>query len=500
MSERAKAIRVLVASTVAFAVCFAAWMLNGVLVTFLADNRVIALDKSQIGWLMGVPVLTGAVMRLPVGVLSDRFGGRAVFTALLLASAVPTYLLSYASTFSEMLLASFGFGLTGASFAVGVAYTAAFFPKNRQGTALGVFGMGNIGAAVTSMAAPSLLRWLTDGGARADAWRTMPRIYAAALVVTAVLFVLVAVPHRVEGGGKSLADRLAPLRRPAVWRFAFFYFLTFGGFVALSQWLIPYYVAAYAMTLPLAGLMAAAFSLPSGLVRAVGGWLSDRLGAEPVLRAVFAACVVACALLVVPRMDIESPGEGVLAAAPGRVTEVRPDRIQIGETAYPIAARDPARAAAEEPGILLFPKGELWQEPIVKVGDTVARKQLLARGVTRIHFQANVWIFSGLVLVVGAAMGIGMAAVYKLIPEHFPADVGVVGGIVGVVGGLGGFVCPIVFGYLLRFTGIWTTCWMLFAAISAACLVWLHAAAGRAEPGRAALDLPEGLVEEASRP
>jgi NNP family nitrate/nitrite transporter-like MFS transporter len=114
------------------------------------------------------------------------------------------------------------------------------------------------------------------------------------------------------------------------------------------------------------------------------------------------------------------------------------------------------------------------QQPIVEVGDEVSRKQLLAKGETHIYFQANIWIFTALVFVIGILMGIGKAAVYKHIPDYYPNDVGTVGGIVGVLGGLGGFVCPILFGYLLKGTGIWTTTWMFFLALSVGCLVWMH--------------------------
>jgi len=127
-----------------------------------------------------------------------------------------------------------------------------------------------------------------------------------------------------------------------------------------------------------------------------------------------------------------------------------------------------------EEGTLILPSFSFWQEPIVKVGDTVAKKELIARGVTHIYFQANVWIFTVLVFIVGIMMGIGKAAVYKFIPEYYPNDVGVVGGIVGVIGGLGGFVCPIIFGYLLRATGIWTTSWMFFFVVTLLCHVWMY--------------------------
>jgi NNP family nitrate/nitrite transporter-like MFS transporter len=115
----------------------------------------------------------------------------------------------------------------------------------------------------------------------------------------------------------------------------------------------------------------------------------------------------------------------------------------------------------------------MWQEPAVVVGQHVEKRELLAKGITRIFFQANVWIFTGLVMVLGIIWGIGKAGVYKYIPDYFPLEVGVVGGMVGVVGGLGGFVCPIVFGYLLEATGLWTSCWMLMFALSVTCLLWM---------------------------
>lgn len=475
MSDRRKALTVLSANTLAFTVCFAVWVMNGVLVTFLVEHKVFAFDKAQIGWLLGIPVLTGSVVRLPVGLLTDRFGGRVVFPIVMLTAAGGALLASFADSYASFVLASLLFGLAGTGFAVGIAYTSVWFPKSQQGTALGIFGVGNAGAAVTSMAAPVLLGWLTRGGAELDRWRLMPRIYAAALVVMAVVFVLITHSRKVDGAGsRTLRQQLAPLKNVRVWRFGLYYFLVFGAFVALAQWLIPYYLNVYSVSLATAGLLAAIFTLPSGLIRALGGWLSDRLGARTVMYWVLGVCVLGCLLLVVPRMDITSPGEGVMAGGKGVVTEVSPSRIQVGEKAYPLVAPRAGEHAHHE-GTLIWPTTSFWQEPTVKVGETVQKKQLLARGVTHITFQANIWVFTFLVFVVGIAMGIGKAAVYKHIPEYFPRDVGVVGGLVGVIGGLGGFVCPILFGYLLRATGLWTTCWMFLFGVSVVCLIWMHA-------------------------
>ncbi|MDP6782644.1 MAG: MFS transporter, partial [Dehalococcoidia bacterium] len=296
-------------NTLAFTVCFAAWMMNGVLVTFLVDNGVFQWDKAQMGWLIGIPVLTGSITRLPIGVLTDKYGGRIVFSLLLLMAAVPMYLVSYANTYFEFILSGLGFGLSGASFAVGIAYTSIWFKKEHQGTALGIFGAGNAGAALTSMGAPIVLRMLTDNGTNIEGWRTLPQLYAAALVATAIVFYLLTTTRKVEQvRGMSLLARLAPLRYMRVWRFGLYYFFVFGGFVALAQWLIPYYVNVYAMSVAMAGLMASIFTLPSGMIRAFGGWLSDRWGARSVMYLVLGASLLSLLLLIVPQMDIQSPG------------------------------------------------------------------------------------------------------------------------------------------------------------------------------------------------
>ncbi len=473
MTDR-RPLTVLGMNTLAFTVCFAVWVMNGVLVTFLVENKVFAFDKAQIGWLLGIPVLTGSIFRLPVGMATDRFGGKIVFPIVLLLAAAGALLASFADGYGSFVLASLLFGLAGTGFAVGIAYTSVWFPMKQQGTALGIFGVGNAGAAITSLLAPTLLRRLTDDGQHLENWRTLPRIYAVALVAMAILFALVAKNRVVEHARtRTFRQQLAPLLSIRVWRFGLYYFLVFGAFVALAQWLIPYYLNVYSVSLATAGLLASIYTLPSGLIRALGGWLSDKLGARTVMYWVLGICVLGCLFLVVPRMEISSPGEGVQAGAGGTVTEVTATEVVVGDRRYAIQPRAGLPPAAQE-GTLILPTSRFWQEPVVRVGDRVTKKQVLARGVTHIYFQANMWVFTALVFVIGVAMGIGKAAVYKHIPEYFPKDVGVVGGIVGVIGGLGGFVCPILFGYLLRGTGLWTTTWMFLFLVSLICLVWMH--------------------------
>ena len=475
MAESFRAYKILTVNTVVFTVCFAAWMMYAVLVTFLVDVGLFAWGKIQMGWLIGIPVLTGSIMRLPVGVLTDKYGGRIVFTILLLVSAIPMYLVSQADSYTYFLLTGLGFGLTGASFAVGIAYTSVWFNRERQGFALGIFGAGNAGAALTTMGAPVFLRSLTDSGANLEGWRTLHQLYALALVGTAVLFFCCTHSKKIEHNQDlTLMKRLAPLKYMRIWRFGLYYFLLFGGFVALAQWLVPYYVNVYSMTIASAGMMAAIFSLPSGVIRALGGWMSDRFGPRSVMYWVLGTCVVCFLLLIVPRMDIQSPGEGIMAERSGTVTSVFDSQVVVGDMSYALRTTQELDITDQSDRMLILPTSTFWHEPVVQVGDEVKGRQLLAKGVTHIYFQANVWIFTGIVFVAGIMMGIGKAAVYKHIPDYFPNDVGVVGGMVGVLGGLGGFFGPVIFGYLLKGTGIWTTTWMFLILLSAMCLVWMH--------------------------
>jgi NNP family nitrate/nitrite transporter-like MFS transporter len=331
MSEHSPAITALVMSTVSFAVCFACWVANAVLITYLVSTGTYAFNEIQVGWLLALPILTGALARVPLGLLTDRYGGRSVFTGLMLVVAVAMYLLSLADSYGQFLLASLAFGLAGGSFAVGVGYVSVWFEREKQGTALGIFGAGNAGAAATTILAPSLLVGFTDYGAAMEGWRLLPKAYAALVLVTAVAFFLLTQTRLVsEGARMPFAAQLALLRDIVVWRFGLYYFLVFGAFVAIAQWVVPYSVNVYQMSVVQAGLLASAFSLPSGLIRAAGGWLSDRFGARIVMYSVFLSSMIVCLVLSVPKMDIDSPGEGLSARAAGVVTGVSPTRIAVG--------------------------------------------------------------------------------------------------------------------------------------------------------------------------
>lgn len=473
-----KSHRMLFLATLTFTVCFAAWMMNGVLVTFLLNNGIFNWNSVQVGFLLGVPVLVGSVLRLPVGMLTDKIGGRWVMTAILLISSIPMYLISHANSYTEFLIYSFGFGIAGSSFASGVAFTALWYPKEKQGTVLGIFGAGNVGASLTTLFAPSLLKNLTQGGDNLDAWRYLPQWYALLLVIMAIVFFL-GTSNKKPDDVKTMSQRLAPIKETRVWRFGLYYYFVFGSIVALAQWLIPYYVNVYSLSIVSAGFMVTAFNFPAGIIRILGGWLSDKFGARMVLLWVFGDCIVLLIFLLIPRMEIEAPGQGIMAAKSGIVTLATDSLVVVGDMNYPVQSKHSGEPHTmirfgihnNEEGFLFFPNATSWQETIVKEGDVISKGQLLAKGVTHIYFQANKWVFFIIVFLIAIMMGLGTAAVFKYIADYYPSSIGTVGGIVGVIGGLGGFFNPIIFGYMLNSTGVWTTCWLFLAIVSIICLV-----------------------------
>jgi NNP family nitrate/nitrite transporter-like MFS transporter len=234
-AQRARALWL---STFAFAVCFAVWVIFSIIGVEL--KKELGLSDTQFGLLVATPILTGSISRPLLGIWSEMIGGNRVFALAMLVVAGFTFALPFAHSYPVLLLLGLGLGLAGGTFAVGVVYVSAWYPRERQGTALGLFGIGNVGAAVTSFGAPLLLTIMD--------WRQVADIYALAALVTAVLYFLFAqvdpvTRGRASGGrGASLVERLAPLKNLQVWRFSLYYFLVFGGFVALASWLPRYYM------------------------------------------------------------------------------------------------------------------------------------------------------------------------------------------------------------------------------------------------------------------
>ncbi len=273
-SDRTRQLSVLTASTGAFTICFAVWVMFGVIGNPIAAE--LGLNETQFGILTAIPILTGSLARLPLGMWADRIGGRPVFAVTMLATVIPIYLVQFATTYWQLLVLGAFIGLAGGTFSVGIAYTARFFPRERQGFAMGIFGAGNAGAALTKYVAPTLVVvW---------GWTAVPSVYAVAMLITVLLFWIFSYPEpeRARVGQATFREQLAVLRDPKVWKYCQYYSVVFGGYVALSLYLTRYYIYEYGVGLQLAALIATIFVLPSGVVRAFGGWLSDRFGAHTV--------------------------------------------------------------------------------------------------------------------------------------------------------------------------------------------------------------------------
>ena len=352
-------VRALVLATISFALSFAAWGLVGGLASTFAG--LYGLSASQTALLVAIPVLLGSLARLPMGMLTDRFGGRLVFSALLAFSGLAAFIVSLTSRYGALLAAAFLIGMAGSSFAVGAAFVSRWTPPARQGTALGIYGLGTMGQSLAVFAGPV--------AAASVGWERVFQGTGAILLAWAIVYALLARNPASRGRPATAAAMVAVLRRaPTAWLLGAFYFLTFGGFVAFSIYLPTLLRAQFGLVPEDAGLRAAGFVVLATLMRPVGGWLADRIGGAQVLSWVFGGVTVFSLLLTWPSMVPFTVG--ALACA------------------------------------LLF--------------------------------------------------GLGNGAVFKLVPERFPTDTGVVTGLVGALGGLGGFFPPLLLGVFRdRFGVIW---------------------------------------------
>ncbi len=403
-------VRVLVLSTVGFTLMFAVWLMFGVLGIPIREE--FGLTDVQLSWITAVAVLNGAVWRLPAGILTDRFGGRRVFLFMLVATSIPAYLVSTATSYGVLLFYAFLVGFAGNSFSVGIAWVSAWWPRNRQGLALGIFGAGNVGASVTKFIGPALIAAVPAagllGGVIPGGWRFVPFLYMVLLLIMAAAVLLLSPRHDITpGSNRKLSSMLRPLRQVRVWRFSLYYVVVFGAYVALSAWLPKYYVDVYDLPLSTAALLTATFIFPASLLRPLGGWFSDRIGARKVLYATFGVMLLTSGILMMPY------GYIVLRQPDGGTNEVMP-----------------------------------WS--------------------------VGVTLFAVLVFLLGCAMGVGKAAVYKHIPEYFPNDVGAVGGLVGSLGALGGFFLPPLFAYAQSWSGLPQSTFFVVFVVTAVSAVWMH--------------------------
>jgi MFS transporter, NNP family, nitrate/nitrite transporter len=283
--------RALGLATAAFTVCFFAWSMLGPLGPTLQKN--LDLSEFQLAIAVAIPVVLGSVMRIPMGILTERYGGRRTFTALMAYSVVPLVLFAlFHDSFTQVAVIGFLLGVTGSSFAVGVPFVNRWYPKERQGFALGLYGMGMGGTVLAALTAPKMAKhW---------SFATPFWVAAALMAVMAVVFWLVArdprtapPPHPVSFSAPIKIFRKS--RR--AWALTLFYFLSFGGFVAMFLYLPKLLTGVHELSKTDAGYRAAGFAFLAVLARPVGGWLADRIGAERVLRISFIATIALAIVL-----------------------------------------------------------------------------------------------------------------------------------------------------------------------------------------------------------
>ncbi|GAA4422051.1 nitrate/nitrite transporter [Acidovorax lacteus] len=397
LQYKRKAWSVLIVSTWSFTVCFMVWMMFGVI--GIPIKKMLDLNATQFGLLTATPVLTGSLVRVPLGIWTDRYGGRIVMALLMMATVPAIWLMGYASEFWHFLTIGLFVGLAGGSFSVGTPYVARWFPKAQQGMAMGIYGAGNSGSAVNKFVAPVILVGF--------GWAAVPQVYAAIMAGTVVLFWLFSHsdPRHLVPSNVRFADQLRALKDPRVLKYCQYYSIVFGGYVALALWMVQYYIGEYGLDIRVAALLAACFSLPGGVLRAVGGWLSDRYGAHQVTWWVMWVSWICLFLLSYPQTDF-----------------------------------------------------------------TINTLQ----GPQSFHIGLNVYVFTALMFVLGIAWAFGKASVFKYIANDYPDNIGAISGIVGLAGGLGGFVLPILFGFLVDLTGIRSSAFMLLYGVVWVSLIWMY--------------------------
>jgi len=361
----------LLLGTGAFAFCFAVFGSLSAMMPIISKQMQLTSQEKSLA--LAVPILLGSLGRIPLGMLTDRLGGRLVFSLVMACAVVPAYLAGRVSSYPQLLLYGFLIGIGLASFSVGVGFVTGWFSAERQGTALGVYGAGNIGQSLAAFGAPLIAKRY------GFAWGFW--VFGGLLACWLLVFVLLARNAERRAPARSLADIIRPLQDRRSFFLSFYYFLTFGGFVAMAVYLPTFLTETFKLTPQDAGFRTAGFVVLATAVRPVGGWLADRVGGRTVLKFVFPATAVMALFLACPLMST-------------------------------------------------FTLGALGM---------------------------------------AAAIGLGNGAVFKLVPEYFPAAVGSVTGLVGAAGGLGGFFPPLLLGFIKESTGNFMAGFILLAIFATTC-------------------------------
>jgi MFS transporter, NNP family, nitrate/nitrite transporter len=294
-------------ATGAFAICFAVFGSVSAMMPILKEN--LRLDPVQVSVALAIPVLLGSVGRIPLGILSDRYGGRLIFALVMVASAIPAVLMGYVANYSQLILCGFFIGIALASFSVGTGFVSGWYPPERQGMALGIYGAGNVGQSLAAFGSPVLAATL---GIKWGFWT-----FGLLLLLWLVVWVFRAQNPPRRAPAKGLGKALEPLRDGNSWLLSLYYFLTFGGFVAMAIYLPIFLTDIFKLTPGDAGFRTAGFVFLATAMRPVGGWLADRIGGRRILIWVFPVTAAMALLMSFPTMVAFTIGALGMAAAIG---------------------------------------------------------------------------------------------------------------------------------------------------------------------------------------
>lgn len=369
--------RALTLGTVAFGISFAIWGLISGLMPIL--KKTLALSASEASMLVALPVVLGSLGRIPVGILADRFGGKKVFSILMIAMLIPAFLLGFAKSYDTYLVLAALIGMAGTSFSVGVTFVSRWFPQEKQGTALGIYGAGNIGQSIAVFGTPALA--LAFG----VSWAVWT--FAAVAALYAIYFIWQARDAEWHGTAKSFGEscRLF-IESKMCWILSLFYFQTFGGFVALAIYMPLLLKEMFELSPTDVGFRTAMFVVIATMCRPLGGWLSDRFSSRVVLLTSFVGLVTFG--LIMTSLDLGYFTVGALGAA--------------------------------------------------------------------------------------TMVGLGNGAVFKLVPEFFPKEIGTATGLVGAAGGMGGFFPPLLLGYCKDAFGSFAPGFLGLSVFALVCSVILY--------------------------
>ncbi|GAE28875.1 MFS transporter [Alkalihalobacillus hemicellulosilyticus] len=294
MNFNKKQASALIFATVAMIVSFTVWSVFSPIANMVQEQY--GLSETEKSFLIVTPIILGSVMRIPIGIVADRLGARKVYAVIMAFAVIPLIAAGFAQSYAALLFWAFLIGMTGTTFTIAITYVTKFFPKEQQGLALGIIGIGNLGTAMAALFIPSVVYLV------GMSW--MFWILAAVLSLMTIIFWFMTEDADSNQKSQSLMQSLSVLQFKDTWILSAYYFLTFGGFVAFGFYLPTLFQDMYQLSPVVAGWFVAGFVIIATLIRPLGGYLADRFGANQVLTFLFVGIITMAIILAFSLMNL----------------------------------------------------------------------------------------------------------------------------------------------------------------------------------------------------